>query len=133
MRALRLLVPLVLLFAATAEAGAPVTVQPISFRVNVPGELFITRTVRGNLYLPATDSMCTRSVVLLLHGLSYGAWAWDFPLQTQTYSMARALASAGFPAVAIDELGYGRSDHPLGTTLTVESYGDITSQIAKQL
>ncbi|HVE84259.1 MAG TPA: alpha/beta hydrolase [Myxococcales bacterium] len=89
--------------------------------------------MRGTLYTPHTDSGCNRSVVLLLHGLSYGAWVWDFPLQPSTYSVARALAARGFPAVAVDELGYGTSDHPNGYTLSVESYGNITGQMITQL
>src|SRR5947207_490944 len=103
---MRILALMLLLAAAPAAADTVVT-APLSFRVTNPLEPLFARTVRGTLYLPASTPRCNRTVVLLLHGLSYGAWAWDFPLDTSTYSMARALASRGFAAVAIDELGYG--------------------------
>ncbi|WP_372518231.1 alpha/beta hydrolase [Polyangium jinanense] len=50
-----------------------------------------------------------------------------------TPTRLRALASQGFPAIAIDKLGYGASDHANGYTLTVESYAAMTSQIVTQL
>ena len=108
-----------------------VTTAPVSYRVSNPLELFVQRTVRGTIYRPSTG--CNRTVVLLLHGLSYGQWAWDFPVQNSTYSLARALAARGYAAVSIDELGYGTSDHPNGWNLTVEAYGSIAAQIANQL
>ncbi|MDI1436920.1 alpha/beta hydrolase [Polyangium sorediatum] len=135
MRILVLLFSLVLLIAAPASAlAAPsVAVRPVSFTVTNPLELGALRTVRGSLYLPANNTQCRKSVMLLIPGLSYGAWAWDFPFEPDTYSVARALASQGFPAIAIDKLGYGASDHPNGYTLTVESYAAMTSQIVTQL
>ena len=123
---------LIILLAA-APSQAQVVTTSVSFRVTNPLEPFFPKTVRGTLYLPAAAPRCNRTVVLLLHGLSYGAWAWDFPLDNATYSMARTLASHGFPALAIDELGYGSSDHPDGWNLTVSSYGSITAQIAGKL
>src|SRR5438093_13438885 len=119
--------------ALVLVALAAVTTQPVSFRVTNPLEPLFQRTVKGTMYLPSADARCSKSVVLLLHGLSYGAWAWDFPLQTATYSMARALASRGYPAVAVDELGYGASDHPNGWNLTVQAYGDIAGQLVSRL
>lgn len=129
---MRALLAAIVLAAAPARADGVVT-QPVSFRVTNPLELLISRTVRGTLYMPASNPGCSASVVLLLHGLSYGAWAWDFPFDNGTYSMARALASNGYPALAIDELGYGASDHPNGRLLTAESYGAITSQLVSAL
>src|SRR5258706_8329631 len=128
---MRPLALMILLIAA--PSAAQVVTAPVSFRVTNPLEPFFARTVRGTLYLPASAPRCNRTVVLLLHGLSYGAWAWDFPVDNSTYSMARTLASHGYAAVTIDELGYGSSDHPNGWNLTVASYGSITAQIAGKL
>lgn len=119
--------------APPALAQSGVITEPISFRVTNPLEPLFPRTVRGTLYLPANAPRCAQTVVLLMHGLSYGAWAWDFPLQPGTYSMARVLAANGYPAVAVDELGYGTSDHPNGQTLTVQSYGELTAQMVSAL
>ena len=92
-----------------------------------------TYAVRGFLYRPAGASTCSSSVLLLLHGTAGGAWGWDFPVRPEKYSVARALAAAGYPAVALDELGYGSSDHPNGWTLTIPSYAAITAEIIEHL
>ncbi len=117
-------------------SSAAVTSDPIEFEVSNPMDPAHTYKVRGSLIRPAG---CASSVLLALCGLSYGAWAWDFPLQPQTYSTAKALAARGYAVVSIDRLGYGSShgegsaQRPNGYTLTVESYADITRQIAEQL
>jgi pimeloyl-ACP methyl ester carboxylesterase len=110
-----------------------VEVRSVAFTVLNPQEPGVFRTVRGSLYLPSNAPLCGESVMLLIPGLSYGAWAWDFPLEPGTYSVARALASHGYPALAIDNAGYGASDHPNGYTLTVEASAVMTSQIITQL
>jgi pimeloyl-ACP methyl ester carboxylesterase len=119
---------------AGGDSGPPAVVtDPVAFRVQnpaVPGE---TYTVRGTLYRPGRMANCSSSVLLLLHGTAGGAFAWDFPVRPEKYSVTRALAAAGYPTVAIDELGYASSDHPNGYTLTIPSYADISHQIVLQL
>lgn len=102
----------------------------VAFTVANPGEAGTERIVRGTLYLPSSG-VCT-GVQLLLHGLSYGSWAWDppgFPRQ----SYARAMASSGFAVVAVDQLGYGSSDRPNGYTISTEGYGAMAHQMVRQL
>jgi len=126
-------------------AGAPVrsafaidvVKEPVAFTVTNPGDpLHASFTIKGFLVRPAG---CTSGALLALHGLSYGQWAWDFPLRPETYSVARALAGAGYATFAIDELGYGESagagapDHPNGYTLSVEAYADMTAQVLTQI
>lgn len=121
---------------AAVPSSAAVVSESIQFEVSNPMDPGRTYTIKGSLIRPAG---CASSVMLAVHGLSYGAWAWDFPLQPETYSTARTLAARGYAVVSIDKLGYGSShgedsaDRPNGYTLTVESYADITRQIAEQL
>jgi pimeloyl-ACP methyl ester carboxylesterase len=120
-------------FAVTVPgvARAEVDVTPVSFSVSNPvgGEAL---DVAGTLY---RSSGCTSSVMLLVHGLSYGQWAWDFPAgyADERLSVARDLADAGYAAVSIDLPGYGASEHPNGYTLTVQGYAAMVGQIAQQL
>jgi pimeloyl-ACP methyl ester carboxylesterase len=121
-------------------AGGTVSplVTPVTYRVVLSQDALLpgnTYTVRGFHYGTSTPSS---KVVLLLHGLSYGYWAWDFPINdaANTYSLARYLAVRGYDAVAIDELGYGSSDHPPfpdSRQLTVLAYANMAHQIVSSL
>lgn len=119
-----------------APSVASVTRTPVSFQVVNPvgGE---TLTVHGGLYrdLAAFDECA--SVLLLVHGLSYGEFGWDLPGYPQ-YSTARALAAAGYANVAIDLPGYESAQpdtqpKPDGYSLTVQAYAHMIGQIEKQL
>jgi pimeloyl-ACP methyl ester carboxylesterase len=116
-----------------SRPAAAVAVDAVTFEVTNPLVSGETYAVKGFLYRPGNAPACSSSVFLLLHGTAGGAWGWDFPIRPEKYSVARALAAAGYPAVAIDELGYGSSDHPNGWTLTIPSYAAITAQIIDQL
>jgi len=133
----RRLLPLAVLVAlpllpARAPAAGPVR-EPVTFKVTNPLKPGKTYTIRGVMVRPAAG--CSGSVLLAMHGLSYGKWAWDFP----GYSVAEALAARGYATVAVDELGYGashgtgRPGHPNGYTLTVDGYAEMTAQMVKQL
>jgi len=136
-------IPLVILalallpFVPVSSTAAGITREPVTFTVQNPLDPFYTFTIQGVLIRPTAG--CTRSVLLAIHGLSYGKWAWDFPLRPETYSVAQALAARGYAMVAIDRLGYGdsygtgRPGQPNGYSLTVEGYGDMTAQIATLL
>jgi pimeloyl-ACP methyl ester carboxylesterase len=128
--------------AAAPASAAVVVVTPVSYRVALSQDALLpgnTYTVHGYHYGTATPRP---AVVLLLHGLSYGYWAWDFPTPLDTpgnpytYSVARYLAAHGYDAVAIDELGYGTSDHPPfpdSRQLTIPAYANMAHQIIGKL
>src|SRR5947207_12332816 len=120
-----------------SNAATGIVREPVSFTVTnplSPGQSFV---IRGELVRPRAG--CSRGVLLAMHGLSYAAWAWDFPLQRDRYSVAQALAKRGYALVAVDRLGYatsegkGRPDHPNGYTLTAEGYGEMAAQMVEQL
>lgn len=126
-----------LCMAPRPSPGVAFVREKVSFKVTNPLAPLRTYTVRGVLVRPAAG--CAHSVILAMHGLSYGKWAWDFPLHPELYSVAEAMANRGYAMVAVDELGYGSSAgegspaHPNGYTLTVEGYGEMAAQIAGQL
>jgi len=95
-------------------------------------------TVRGGLFQRSDTATCGNSVMILVHGLSYGEFAWDLPGHGQTYSVARSLAAAGYPTLAVDLPGYESAqpdtqEKPNGYTLTVEAYAHIVGQIETAL
>jgi pimeloyl-ACP methyl ester carboxylesterase len=113
-----------------SSAGAAVESEPVTFEVTNPADPLARLQVAGTIYRPEG---CISSVMLLVHGLSYGQWAWDFPVGAERYSVARDLAEAGYAAVAVDLPGYGESSKPNGYTLTVEGYADMVGQMAGAL
>ena len=125
-------IALVVSTAPTAEA-ATVVKRPVSFEVTNPLDPGSAYTVKGFLYQRSDQARCSSSVTLLVHGLSYGAFAWDFNIKGKTISVARELAAAGYPAVAIDLPGYGASGKPNGYTLTVQSYAEMVGEIVGDL
>ncbi len=127
---------------ATPTSAAAVKVTPVTYKIVLSQDALLsgnTYTVHGFHYGYGDPSS---KVVLLLHGLSYGYWAWDFPTHLDdpgnpyTYSVARYLAVHGYDAVAIDELGYGSSDHPPfpdSRQLTIPAYANMAHQIVTKL
>lgn len=121
-----------------------VSVDEVSFDVTIPrsgllggllsgGGTTTQCVVRGGLYRPPQAPGCRTSVLLLLHGISQGRHAWDLQVGAIHYSVARRLASAGYPVVALDRLGYGGSDRPSGRDLTIQAHASVTAQIVAAL
>src|ERR1043166_8869405 len=88
-----------------SPSPAAVVRQNVTFSVTNPLAPLRTWTIHGVMIRPTAG--CSRGVLLAMHGLSYGKWAWDFPLHPETYSVAQALSARGYAMVAVDELGYG--------------------------
>jgi pimeloyl-ACP methyl ester carboxylesterase len=89
--------------------------------------------VSASLYRPSRPAICTNSVLVLLHGVSQGRHAWDLQVGPLHYSAAYRLASAGYPVVAVDRLGYGRSGRPSGRDVTIQAHASVTAQLVTAL
>jgi pimeloyl-ACP methyl ester carboxylesterase len=71
--------------------------------------------------------------IVLVHGIASSADNWDF---SPTWSVARALASAGYVVYAYDRLGYARStyDQPGGGyALTTHAQRDVLHQVVGEV
>lgn len=95
-------------------------------------------TVRGSLVAPRSVLVAPNpAVTLYLHGTTFGEFQWHLPeLRAQGYDFAFELATrrgGGHASVVIDQLGYGRSDHPSGYDICVGGLADIAYQIITQL
>ena len=122
------------------RSDAKVSVKPIDFTVTNPLEPGSSYVLRGFLYEPKGKEGCRTSVLQANHALTTGAWYWDIPYQQQTYSIARKVAAAGIPFLALNKLGYGQpghpyraSDRPPGELVTVETLADVSHQVTQQL
>jgi len=63
-------------------------------------------------------------VIVLVHGVSSSTEDWDF---SRTWSVARALASAGYVVVSYDRLGFAKSPYKAG------SGGELTTSVQRQV
>jgi len=73
------------------------------------------------------------AVLVLVHGITYGTYYWDFPYQPETYSAVNALNRHGYATLNIDRIGHGRSDHPLSALTTTAAQAETVHQLIGKL
>ncbi|MGQ0574252.1 MAG: alpha/beta hydrolase [Pseudonocardia sp.] len=122
------------------KSDGKVTVTPVEYDVSNQLEPGSTYTLRGFLYEPKGKEGYKGSILQANHALTTGAWYWDIPFQPEKYSIARKIAGAGIPFLALNKLGYGQPDHPYrasdrpdGNTVTIEALADASHQVTQQL
>lgn len=71
-------------------------------------------------------------VIVLVHGVSSSTEDWDF---SPTWSVARALASAGYVVVSYDRLGFAKSPYNAGSggTLTTAVQRQVLHQVVAEV
>lgn len=73
------------------------------------------------------------AVLLLVHGITYGTYYWDFPYDPQKYSTVNYLDRNGYATLNIDRLGDGRSDHPLSPLVNAPAQAVVTHELVQKL
>lgn len=73
------------------------------------------------------------AILLLVHGITYGTWYWDFPYDPQKYSTVNYLDRNGYATLNIDRLGDGRSDHPLSPLVNAPAQAVVTHELVQKL
>ncbi len=146
----RTIAMLTALAMATVTAGAaasPRTDQRMpemhfGHRINVATVCFgVTNPAGGQSTLYGLRYVDRRSdpdpstpAIVLVHGIASSTENWDF---SPTWSVARALAAAGYVVYSYDRLGYARSsyfDHPGGgLTLTTHEHRAELHQIVSEV
>jgi pimeloyl-ACP methyl ester carboxylesterase len=138
---LRLVVALAAGLGLVAVApGAQAFTLPVTGPANAPQMVFNNQMGVVSVCLPVTNPAAGQSVlygqrftdgpvspstpaIVLVHGIASSTEDWDF---SPTWSVARALASAGYVVFSYDRLGYANSsyyDHPGGGyTLTTAAH-----------
>jgi len=74
-----------------------------------------------------------RTVQVLVPGITYGAYYWNFPVDPERYSYVRAASEAGYATLSIDRLGAGASDYPPAVDLAIQSEAYVLHQIITAL
>jgi pimeloyl-ACP methyl ester carboxylesterase len=113
---------------ATAQAAeaAGVTCTDVSMPVTISGG---SVPIVGRLCLPDGAKV----VQVLVHGITWGQYYWDFPYQPERYSYVRAANAAGYATLNISRLGHGASAHPFSGQVTFESNASSVHQVVQAL
>lgn len=75
-----------------------------------------------------------KTVQLLLHGITYTRYYWDFPYQTEHYSYVRSATKRGYATLNLDRIGNGASDHPADSSLIdLNSNAYVVHQVVEAL
>jgi pimeloyl-ACP methyl ester carboxylesterase len=83
-----------------------------------------TRSVLYGQHFSDGEFALNTPVIVLVHGVSSSTEDWDF---SRTWSVARALASAGYVVVSYDRLGFAKSPYKAG------SGGELTTAVQRQV
>jgi pimeloyl-ACP methyl ester carboxylesterase len=73
------------------------------------------------------------AVLVLVHGITYGTYYWDFPHEPETYSAVNALNRRGYATLNIDRIGHGRSHHPPSALTTTAAQAETIHQLVGKL
>jgi pimeloyl-ACP methyl ester carboxylesterase len=111
--------------------GKRLQVETVCFAVTNPS--LGPSTLYGQRYTNGRVSALTPAIVLV-HGIASSTANWDF---SPTWSVARALAQAGYVVFSYDRLGYAKSsylNHPGGGfTLTTSAHRSMLHEIVGQV
>ena len=117
--------------APAPDSGNPMRVETVCFSVTNPAGS--RSTLYGQRYIDRPVTPRTPAIVLV-HGIASSTENWDF---TPSWSVARALAQAGFVVISYDRLGYAKSsylDHPGGgLTLSTAAQRNLLHQVVGEV
>jgi pimeloyl-ACP methyl ester carboxylesterase len=137
----------VLLLTGLAPAARASFRLPVTGPASAPRMVFDSQMSVGSVCLPVTNPAGGQSVlygqrftdgpvtsttpaIVLVHGIASSTENWDF---SPTWSVARALASAGYVVYSYDRLGYAKSSYFSqpggGYTLTTQAHRMMLHQV----
>jgi pimeloyl-ACP methyl ester carboxylesterase len=110
-------------WATCSQQTVPVTLSPSGSTYNLVGRLCLrTDSVRGS-----------RTVQLLVPGITYDQNYFNSSHSPNSYSYVYAATSRGYSTFAIDRLGTGLSDKPAPDLLTTQSHAYVVGQLVQKL
>jgi pimeloyl-ACP methyl ester carboxylesterase len=95
---------------------------------NVYGELCMSQAA-----LADARSGHPPAILVLVHGITYGTYYWDFPYQPETYSTVNQLVKHGYATLNLDRVGDGKSDHPLSPLVNAPAQAEVVHQLVQKL
>lgn len=130
-------------FVGKIPVSLPVVTSPVG--TSIPGlagldlaEPAVATHVYGELCMNEAALAGARqghppAILVLVHGITYGTYYWDFPYQPGTYSTVNDLVGHGYATLNLDRVGDGRSDHPLSPLVNAPAQAEIVHQLVQKL
>lgn len=130
-------------FTGQIPVKLPVVASPVGSSIpgtagfNLP-EPSVPSSIYGELCMSEQALADARAgnppaVMVLVHGVTYGTFYWDFPHRPGTYSAVNALNKRGYATLNIDRVGHGRSDHPASALTTAAAQAEALHQLIGKL
>jgi pimeloyl-ACP methyl ester carboxylesterase len=115
--------------AATASSALCRNVSvPVALAEGQPRD----QQLSARLCEPGSSAASARTLLVLVHGITYDANYWDFPDptgHTDRYSFVAAAQKAKLSTLAVDRIGAGGSSHPLSALVTIDSNAYTVHQL----
>jgi pimeloyl-ACP methyl ester carboxylesterase len=120
--------------AALAAPAAGALCRNVSVPVALAEGQPADQQIAARLCEPAASGAAARTLLVLVHGITYDRNYWDFPDptgHTDRYSFAAAALKAKFSTLSVDRIGAGASSHPLSALVTIDSNAYTIHQLIR--
>ncbi|MGZ4184797.1 MAG: alpha/beta fold hydrolase [Solirubrobacteraceae bacterium] len=126
-------------FASAAQAAPPAPRMHLDNQFHIRTACFSVvnphgthSVLYGQWFIDGASYSTRTPTIVLVHGLASSTKDWDF---SHTWSVARALASAGYEVVSYDQLGFAKSPYRAGSggTLTTAAQRGLLHQVVGQI
>lgn len=117
--------------AAAVASDPPTHCRDVTVPVSIAEGQPARYQIWGRLCPPVGQQVTT--VQVLIPGLNYSHLYWDFPFQPSRYSYVQQANRAGYATFDLDRIGTGRSSHPAGADVTLESNAYTVHQVVAAL
>jgi pimeloyl-ACP methyl ester carboxylesterase len=129
-RSTRLLIALAAVTLAASSASA--VCRNVSVPVAIADGQPANQQLSARLCEPGASGAAARTLLVLVHGITYDRNYWDIPDptgHTDRYSFVSAALRAKFSTLSVDRIGARQSSHPLSALVDIDSNAHTVHQL----
>jgi pimeloyl-ACP methyl ester carboxylesterase len=118
--------------AALTASAAGALCRNVSVPVALAAGQAANQQISARLREPGTNGASARTLLVLVHRITYDRNYWDIPDptgHTDRYSFVSAALKAKFSTLSVDRIGAGNSSHPLSALVTIDSNAHTVHQL----
>jgi pimeloyl-ACP methyl ester carboxylesterase len=117
---------------ALAASAADALCRNVSVPVALAEGQVANQQISARLCEPGGNGASARTLLVLVHGITYDRNYWDIPDptgHTDRYSFVSAASKKKFSTLSVDRIGAGQSSHPLSALVTIDSNAHTVHQL----